>query len=68
MDKDLKKLLDEAKRQHFTVKRTADGHYMVLKNGRRVTNFAGTSSDRNAMRQGITHMRRAGFKWPPPKR
>ena len=65
MDKDLKKVLKEAVRQGFEVRGTTDGHPMVYKDGRFVTQFAKTPGDKRGLGNGIAAMRRHGFKWPP---
>lgn len=69
MDKDTRKVLDEAERQGFTFRTTTKGHAQVRKaNGQVVAVFAGTASDVRAPRNGIAALRRAGFVWPPRKR
>lgn len=67
MDKDLRKLLAEAERQGFEWKTTKRGHINVSRNGAWVTTFAGTASDHRSMRNGLAHMKRAGFQWPPKR-
>lgn len=65
MDKELRKVLDEAERQGFTVQRTKRGHVMVRDaNNVPVTTFSGSASDSRSLRNGIAQLRRAGFAWP----
>lgn len=65
MDKDTKKILKAARAAGFDVRRTSKGHYLVTLDGRGVTTFPGTASDRRGIRNGLAAMRRAGFEWPP---
>lgn len=67
MHKDLRKVLREAERQGFTWNTRSSGHIEVRRNGERITTFAGTASDHRSMKNGLAHMRRAGFKWPPSR-
>lgn len=67
MNKDLKKVLAALDEQGFTVKTTKRGHVLVLKDGRAVTTLAGTPSDRRSWLNGLSHLKRAGFIWPPKK-
>lgn len=65
MDKDTKKILAEAERQGFTVRRTSKGHHQVRDaNGQVVAVFAGTASDHRSIRNSLAALRRAGFIWP----
>lgn len=65
MDKDLKKILKAAQAAGFETRTTKKGHIIVSKDGQRITTFAGTSSDRRSIRNGIAALRRAGLEWPP---
>jgi len=64
VDKDLRKVLEEAERQGFSVKRTRKGHYQV-RNAENVVVavFSGTASDHRSLRNGIAQLKRAGFIW-----
>ena len=65
MDKDTRKVLDEAERQGFTVRITSKGHALVRDaDGRPVTTFSGTASDRRSLVNSLARLRRAGFTWP----
>jgi hypothetical protein len=65
VDKDTKKVLEEAERQGFTTRRTSRGHIQVRdQNGQIVAVFSGTASDHRALRNGIAQLKRAGFVWP----
>lgn len=65
MDKDLKKVIRELRKQGFDVETTRKGHLMVYRDGRLVVTFSGTSSDWRSLKNGIAKARRAGFQWPP---
>lgn len=65
MDKDLAKILKEAKKQGFEVRTTSDGHPMVYRNGQFVTQFATSPSDWRGQKNLIAALRRYGFQWPP---
>lgn len=66
MDKDTKKILKEAKSQGFTWDLNRKGHAQVYDaTGRRVATFSGSPSDHRSILNGIAHLRRAGFIWPP---
>lgn len=65
MDKDLKKIVKALREQGFEVETTRKGHLMVHRDGRLVVTFSGTASDWRSMKNGISHARRAGFRWPP---
>jgi len=67
MNKDLRKVLREAERQGFEIVTRKSGHIEIRKDGQRVTTFAGTASDHRSMRNGLAHMKRAGFQWPPKR-
>lgn len=67
MSRDLREVLEAAKAQGFTVRRTKNGHYFVSRDGQPVTTFSGTPSDRRSFLNALAALRRAGFK-PPGKR
>ncbi|QHO90281.1 hypothetical protein CWT12_01520 [Actinomyces sp. 432] len=64
MDKDLKKILKAAEKDGYDIRTTKRGHIVVSRDGRRVTTFAGTASDRRSLRNGLAALRRDGFEWP----
>lgn len=68
MNKDLKKLLEALDEQGFEVKSTKKSHLRILKGGKPVTTLAGTPSDRRSWLNGLSHLKRHGFIWPPPKK
>lgn len=69
MDKDTRKVLDEAERQGFTVRITKKGHGQVRDSDSRIVAvFAGTASDRRSFANSLADLRKAGFVWPAPKR
>lgn len=69
MADDLGAILRAAQHQGFTVRQTRRGHWMVRNpQGRVVTVFSGSASDRRALRNGLAQLRRAGFVWPPPSK
>lgn len=69
MDKDTRKVLDEAERQGFTVRITKNGHGRVSSpDGEPITTFSGSASDRRSFANGLATLKRAGFVWPPRKR
>jgi hypothetical protein len=68
LDKDTKKVLDEAERQGFQVRQTTRQHPMVYRDGRFVAQFSGTPGDQRGLRNGIAALRRAGFQWPPKRK
>lgn len=67
MDKDLAKILKEAKRQGFEIRHTSDGHPTVYLNGKFVTKSAMTPSDHRGRRNLLAALRRHGFQWPPTR-
>lgn len=67
MHKDLKKIVKALEAQGFETRVTKRGHLQVLRDGREVATFSGTSSDWRGMKNSIADARRAGFKWPPPR-
>ena len=68
MDKDTKRLMKELARQGFSIRTTKKGHSMVFgPDGKSVTTFAGTPSDRRSWLNSLAPLKRAGFLWPPKK-
>ena len=49
----------------YDVSPTRRGHIRVSRDGRAVTTFSGTASDRRAHRNALAALRRDGFQWPP---
>lgn len=64
MDKDLRKIVDALEDQGFVVRTTKKGHLVVTLNGAMITTLSGTASDHRSLRNGLAHLRRAGFRWP----
>lgn len=67
MDKDMKKVIQALEDQGFEIRITARGHPAVYRDGRFVTTFSGTPSDRRGFKNGLAKVRRAGFIWPPKR-
>ena len=65
MDKDLKKIVKALRAAGYDVSPTRRGHIRVSRDGRAVTTFSGTASDRRAHRNALAALRRDGFQWPP---
>lgn len=65
MKKELKQMVKALEAQGFQVEITRRQHVMVYREGRLITTFSGTASDWRAMRNALSHARRAGFRWPP---
>lgn len=68
MDKDLRKLIRAAERQGWTVQIGKAGHVKLFApDGRTLVTMGSTESDRRALTNTVSRMRRAGFVWPPRK-
>lgn len=67
VDKDLKRILKEAKRQGFEVRYSAKGYPMVYLAGGLVAKVAQTPGDWRGRKNAIADLRRAGFVWPPTR-
>lgn len=65
MDKDLRKIVKALEEQGFEVATTSKGHLMVLRNGEVIATFSGTPSDWRSIRNSLSRLKRAGFRWPP---
>lgn len=61
LKKDRRQLERELVAFGFTTKVTSKGHLLVLNDGRVISCFAGTPSDRRSWRNSIAPLRRAGF-------
>ena len=62
--KDLKKILQEAKRQGWRVVLLESGHYrLYAPDGEHIVDASGTPSDRRGLDNMLAQMRRYGFKW-----
>ncbi|WP_123378638.1 hypothetical protein [Pseudokineococcus lusitanus] len=71
MDKDLKKIVEAIEAAGYTTETLKSGHVEVRDaDGRKVTTFAGTASDRRSTLNALAPLKRRGFQWPPkpPKR
>lgn len=58
MNKELRELIGTLVEQGYTVRRTSKNHYLVTKNGQRVTTLAGTASDHRSMKNARADIRR----------
>lgn len=67
MDKELRGIAKALNEQGFVTRITSRGHLMVFLDGRPITTFAGTPSDRKSRANSLAHARRAGFRWPPER-
>ncbi|HEY9395933.1 MAG TPA: hypothetical protein VIP58_17405 [Nocardioides sp.] len=68
MNKDTRNLLKEIQRQGFEVKVSRKGYPLIYTaDGTFVTKIAQTPSDRRGWNNAIAALRRAGFRWPPPR-
>lgn len=65
MDKDLRKVVKALEAQGFEVEVTRKGHLVVTRDGVLIATFSGTASDWRSFRNGLSYLRRAGFRWPP---
>jgi predicted RNA binding protein YcfA (HicA-like mRNA interferase family) len=59
--RDVQQLIKKAAAQGFEVNPTKSGHWLVKKDGARVTTLPGTPSDRRSLLNCISHMKRHGF-------
>ena len=64
MDKDTKRILEAAVDQGFEVRYPKNGHPTVYRDGRKVTSFAGTASDKRSFANSLAPLKRAGFIVP----
>lgn len=67
MDKDTRKILQAAERQGFEIRTSGKGYPLIYRDGEFVTKAAQTTSDQRSQKNLIAALRRAGFKWPPPR-
>ena len=67
MDKDTRKVLDEAERQGFEVRHSAKGYPLIYRDGEFIVKASQTPGDQRAIRNLIAALRRAGFVWPPKR-
>jgi hypothetical protein len=65
MDKDTRKVVEALEAQGFEVKVTKKGHLKVTREGVMIAVLAGTASDWRSLRNGLSVLRRHGFRWPP---
>lgn len=63
MDKELRKLFAALKEQGYEVRQTKRGnHFIVMKDGRKITTIAGTPSDYRAWKNMLSYLKRDGFQ------
>ncbi|WP_331750851.1 type II toxin-antitoxin system HicA family toxin (plasmid) [Streptomyces globisporus] len=60
-NKEVSKLIKAIEKQGFTVRRTAKGHHMVLKDKTPVTLLPGTPSDHRSLKNALAYLKQAGF-------
>lgn len=66
MNKDLRKLIRALEEAGYQPVETKKGHIMILdQDGRRVTTFSGTASDKRSWLNALAPLKRRGFQWPP---
>lgn len=64
MQKELRQLLREARRQGWRVERTKKGHYKLWPpDGGPPEILPGTPSDWRSLKNAIARLRRRGFRW-----
>lgn len=68
MDKELRKIVKALEAQGFEVSVTKRQHVVVARDGRVIATFSGTASDWRSIRNGLSYLKRAGFRWPPDGR
>ncbi len=61
--KDTRELVKALEEQGFEVAPSKGGHFIVRKDGRRVSTLAGSPSDHRTWLNTIAALRRAGFVW-----
>jgi hypothetical protein len=63
--KEVRELVDEARRQQARCELTAKGHWMCLApDGVGAVVISGTPGDKRALKNAISRMKRHGFVWP----
>jgi len=67
VDKDTHKVLRAAEKQGFEIRTSAKGYPMIYRDGVFITKTAQTPGDQRGLKNLIATLRRAGFKWPPPR-
>lgn len=67
MDKDLRKIIKALEAQGFDVEYTSKGHPQVYRDGVLIATFSGTASDWRSIRNSLSPLKRAGFRWPPKR-
>lgn len=66
IDQDTKVVLKALEKAGFDIRATKSGHPMVYKDGRMITTFSKTASDRRAFKNALAQIKReTGFQWPP---
>lgn len=66
MNRDAKKVLQEAERQGFTPRPVKKGVMYLAPDGRGMVTVHKTPSDHRDLDNMIAQFRRAGLIWPPP--
>lgn len=62
MNKEMKKLIARLEDQGFEALVRKSGHVIILKDGAKVTTFAGSPSDHRSWQNSLSYCKRAGYK------
>jgi len=65
--KDRDKVIDAAIEQGWRTQTTKDGLQLFAPDGVAIVTIHGTPSDRRAIKNAISRLRRHGFQWPPKR-
>ncbi len=66
IDRDTRTVLKVLEKAGFEIGATSAGHPTVRKDGRLITTFSKTASDRRAFKNALSDLKReTGFQWPP---
>lgn len=65
MNKELRKIAKALEAQGFEVTVTSKQHLLVRKDGKAIATISGTPSDHRSLLNGLSRLKRAGFRWPP---
>lgn len=69
MNKDVRRIVEEAKRQGWKAETTMKSHVQLFApDGETIVTIGGTPSDARWLPKTVARMRRAGFEWPPTGR
>jgi len=66
IDRDTREVLKALEKAGFEIGATSAGHPIVRKDGKVITTFSKTASDRRAFKNALAQIKRqTGFQWPP---